>query len=312
MLRERESWVDNLKVFGILAVILGHISSPPQAFIFTWHMPLFFIISGFFINIDRKPLEFIKKDLYRLMLPYLAFTFLGLSVEVFKRYVLGRESLDYLSELYNIYIWMDGAALINTYAFVLWFLPVLFFSRLVVFYSCKYVNNIYIQILTVILLFSASFFYEIPFAIDNALNSVLFVYIGFKIFYLYSKGLLNFKKAYYFWMPLLILGIIYLFYGLPGLDMARKNYSNIPINIVWSLLVIVMLFFVSNKLKITSKMLDEWAKNTMFVFAMHPYTNNIADALVKLVMTHGWQIKFAISIALLQVLIILKRKVNLF
>ena len=106
MLRERESWVDNLKVFGILAVILGHISSPPQAFIFTWHMPLFFIISGFFINIDRKPLEFIKKDLYRLMLPYLAFTFLGLSVEVFKRYVLGRESLDYLSELYNIY--MDG------------------------------------------------------------------------------------------------------------------------------------------------------------------------------------------------------------
>jgi len=312
MLKERETWVDNLKVFGILAVILGHISSPPQVFIFTWHMPLFFVISGFFIDTLDTPIRFIKKGLYRLMLPYLVFTFLALFVESLKRYLLGRESLDYSSELYNMYVWMDGAALVNTYAFVLWFLPALFFSRLVVYYACKYISNIYMQTLTVILLFSVSFFSDIPFAIDNALNSVLFVYIGFKIFYLYSKGLLNFKKAYYFLMPLLILWVIYLFYNFPGLDMARKNYNNIPINIAWSLLVILVLFYLSNKLNITSRVLNEWAKNTMFIFAIHPYTNNIADAFVKLAMTQGWYVKFAISIVILQVLIILKKKLNLF
>ena len=47
---ERVDWVDFLKFIGILVVILGHINFPLNGFIYTWHMPLFFMISGFFIK----------------------------------------------------------------------------------------------------------------------------------------------------------------------------------------------------------------------------------------------------------------------
>ena len=61
-MQRKINWVNNIKVFGILAVILGHINSPFGGFIFSWHMPLFFIIAGFFIKFDMGWKVFIIKD----------------------------------------------------------------------------------------------------------------------------------------------------------------------------------------------------------------------------------------------------------
>jgi fucose 4-O-acetylase-like acetyltransferase len=60
MINNKQSiqWVDALKTLGILAVILGHIASPMGQFIFSWHMPLFFVISGFFIKFNLPFNEF--------------------------------------------------------------------------------------------------------------------------------------------------------------------------------------------------------------------------------------------------------------
>jgi fucose 4-O-acetylase-like acetyltransferase len=41
-------WLNRLKTLGILAVILGHITSPFNTFIFSWHMPLFFFYCRLF------------------------------------------------------------------------------------------------------------------------------------------------------------------------------------------------------------------------------------------------------------------------
>lgn len=48
-------WCDNLKAFAIAFVVLGHcrlIQEMPMLFsgIYAFHMPLFFIISGFFVK----------------------------------------------------------------------------------------------------------------------------------------------------------------------------------------------------------------------------------------------------------------------
>ena len=129
MTKEKLIWIDNLKAIGIFAVILGHIASPFGTFIYSWHMPLFFMIAGFFIKFDLSLKEFIIKDFKRLMIPYFLFAIVGLLLETIKRIALHRESLDYIHEIKAVFIWMDMSSLINTYAFVLWFLPTLFFSR---------------------------------------------------------------------------------------------------------------------------------------------------------------------------------------
>lgn len=175
MTREKLNWIDNLKAIGIFTVILGHIASPFGTFIYSWHMPLFFIIAGFFIKFELSIKEFIIKDFKRLMIPYFLFALIGLGIEISKRIALHRESLDYTHEIQAVFIWMDMSSLINTYAFVLWFLPTLFFARIILVAINKFVKNIPFQFFIIFALFLGSFLINLPFGIDNALNTLLFL-----------------------------------------------------------------------------------------------------------------------------------------
>lgn len=49
MTQNREQWVDLAKGVGIILVIAGHACCPeiPHAFIYAFHMPLFFFFRGF-------------------------------------------------------------------------------------------------------------------------------------------------------------------------------------------------------------------------------------------------------------------------
>lgn len=80
--------VDYIKGIAILLVCIGHAATPsflprPHTYeyvvqaIYSFHMPLFFLISGFLsykiidINLKNNYIEFIKNKLYRLCIPFL-------------------------------------------------------------------------------------------------------------------------------------------------------------------------------------------------------------------------------------------------
>ena len=69
MARGRDMTIDVMKGLGILAVIAGHLVETGRGFIFSWHMPLFFILAGYFYS-EREPLAEARKDARRLLLPY--------------------------------------------------------------------------------------------------------------------------------------------------------------------------------------------------------------------------------------------------
>ena len=50
---KRLHWIDTLKAIGIMLVFLGHSGAPFHDGIYLFHMPLFFIISGFLWNMDK-------------------------------------------------------------------------------------------------------------------------------------------------------------------------------------------------------------------------------------------------------------------
>lgn len=66
--------LDSLRGFGILLVVWGHISRSAGlvSWIFSFHMPLFFIISGMLFH-ERQFLDSFKKKVARLLIPYLFF-----------------------------------------------------------------------------------------------------------------------------------------------------------------------------------------------------------------------------------------------
>ena len=71
MSNKRNVEIDIAKGIGILLVIIGHgaIPSWSKDAISSFHMPLFFILSGYFFR-DEKPLTRVQKDAKRLLLPY--------------------------------------------------------------------------------------------------------------------------------------------------------------------------------------------------------------------------------------------------
>ncbi|MCE9681664.1 acyltransferase family protein [Halomonas alkalisoli] len=299
-------WVDNLKAFGIAVVILGHISSPFGEFIYSWHMPLFFVLGGFFIRVELGIKEFFVKDFKRLMIPYFVFALIAILLESFKRLLLNRESLDYSYELLSVFVWMDMSSLKNTYAFVLWFLPALWLSRLMVYMFRKHIEIRYLQFLIVACLFSLSFYFNSPLALDNALNAVLFVYLG-NIIYNANLSYRMLTTPLLLLMLLLIV-LIYTYAGVPLLDVASKSYQSIPINILWSILIVCFLISVFKRLGVVNDTLRLWGRNTLFLFIIHPYTNNISHIFVEKIQFGGWFFKISISLLILHVLLIIRNR----
>jgi fucose 4-O-acetylase-like acetyltransferase len=70
---KRILWIDFAKMIGIWLVILGHMGIPAymEKFIFAFHMPLFFFISGYLENDGRNIKETIANGIRTLIIPYI-------------------------------------------------------------------------------------------------------------------------------------------------------------------------------------------------------------------------------------------------
>ncbi|MFA0542217.1 acyltransferase family protein, partial [Vibrio sp. 10N.222.52.B7] len=312
-------WVDILKVMGILTVILGHISNPFNNIIYSFHMPLFFALSGFFLN-DKNSIKVnIIKDWNRLMIPYFIFGALGVFVETLKRYFLSRPSLDYSTEFISVFYDMSMESLSNSYAFVLWFLPALFLSKLFLYSIIKLRLPVFFEALIVLALFLFSFVVELPFAINFGLNGVFYLYFGYLFFLLVKqpeKSYNNEKIACLLLIAIASVCYVNFSFGVPLLDIAKLEYKNLFVNTAFSLSVIIImstvcivlssLTYVQNK---AGNIISFISINSMALYVFHPYTNNISSILIDFFYEGNisWVLRFLLSILLLVFLLFIKK-----
>ncbi|MCQ6282700.1 acyltransferase family protein [Bacillus sp. EB600] len=80
-MNKRIDWLDIGKGLGILLVMLGHtdIPAPIKTYIYTFHMPLFFFLSGYLFKSDKfsNLRAFISRRMKTLIFPYLCFSFIA-------------------------------------------------------------------------------------------------------------------------------------------------------------------------------------------------------------------------------------------
>lgn len=83
---ERKHWIDWAKVFGIYLVVLGHSLNGSMLlwkWIYSFHMPFFFVISGYLDKASNTDIvDYIKKASKRLLIPYLIFGTISIFVNV--------------------------------------------------------------------------------------------------------------------------------------------------------------------------------------------------------------------------------------
>ena len=112
----RLQWLDIAKGIAIILMVAGHTAIPRIAseFIYSFHMPLFFIASGL-ANKGKKyrPLDYIKHKAYTLMLPFLNYS------------VIVALLLYFIQKINLISLMLNGW---NGYA--LWFIPVLYLASI--------------------------------------------------------------------------------------------------------------------------------------------------------------------------------------
>lgn len=117
MMRERNTEIDILRGILIVCVVLAHYSREfPHDIIFLFHMPLFFVISGFLMNRERL-LEsgYIVEKVKSLMLPYGMYLVLDM--------LLVRKTLSVHDWMYALW---GGRAVTGVYWYITCFLFTLF------------------------------------------------------------------------------------------------------------------------------------------------------------------------------------------
>lgn len=129
--KARLLWIDSAKGIGVLLVVLGHLlleSNLPSVnrFIYSFHMPLFFLISGFLQTKLRA--GNLRNKAARLLIPFLTFTILGLPVYLLRLTDRGLSPAEIVMNLFYV----KGEVLNSP----LWFFVVLF----EVYAICKLVN----------------------------------------------------------------------------------------------------------------------------------------------------------------------------
>ena len=116
----RNAKIDIMKGVGILCVILGHIGSLHVGNLFySFHMPLFFIISGYLYK-ERSLKQQAERDAQRLLMPYFYTFLVCLAISL----VLGIKGRDYS----NFYATAINGITANDIG-AIWFLPALFWSK---------------------------------------------------------------------------------------------------------------------------------------------------------------------------------------
>lgn len=114
----RISWLDISKGFAIILMVLGHASIPREArhFIWAFHMPLFFIASGWTSNFPQYTVfSYFRKKVRTLLCPFFIYSIIVLSLQS----MISRISL---------LEWLK----FGWGAYALWFIPVLFVSSFLV------------------------------------------------------------------------------------------------------------------------------------------------------------------------------------
>ncbi len=123
MTNKRMLWLDSLRGFGIILITVGHLGCFEllERYIYSFHVPLFFFISGYLYNRSAKPIKnFIKRKTFTILVPFLVWTLMSTLVNVIMSYDIKLLMLKMVT--YNGLL---------TWNSPLWFLLVLYFVEII-------------------------------------------------------------------------------------------------------------------------------------------------------------------------------------
>lgn len=290
--KSKNNYISIAKALGIILMVIGHSGCPPaiSKFIYLFHMPLFFICSGYFfmeISDWSSLYSFYKKRMKGLYWPYLKWSLLFLLLHNTFRHLHITASVfyqkeDYIRQLIKMIFMTDYELLIRPF----WFIKELFYASLIVAtisflnsrLSTKKKPELFFAI-AIILSVISKFVPLIPLIGDCSVLclSILYYYTGILI-YKYKQYIPLSYTTLIFTFIIVLLGSLF-FKG--TIDMRFTGiYNQIPYYI-FSIAGIIMILCISQKLETTNKvsLLYYIGNHTMPILALNLLALKVGSCL---------------------------------
>lgn len=250
MKNNRIDYIDFIRGVGIILMIMGHVwfGEIFDKWIHAFHMPLFFVVSGFFYtkNNKRTYLTIVKKNVLSLIVPYIVLSTFYLI-------------LYYLLYGYNSMLGMiKYVCLFNTTTFpiagAMWFLTSLFWTIIIYTSMDRLIHNnilkniIFICIPVVITFFSSKMM-VLPFGLSQSIVGIGFYHFGNKLYkYKDSKLLVKIKRMNILFVFLLFVINSIIILSNKNINMRISLYDNFILFWINAIVAILILWYCSRKI----------------------------------------------------------------
>lgn len=277
---KRNASIDVLKGMLITFVVLGHypkLNLEIKNVIYWFHMPLFFIISGYLFK-NNKERIWVIATIKKYLIPYIAYFVVVLIIE--RNFTLG-----------NILRFLYGGRM---YWGVYWFIPCLLITILLFKFLISKLSKRNVIIIVFIMYLMAhlealfylpsnndynswSIIYKIPLNLDVCLISISYFAMGFYLKNRISE-IVSKPSVYYLIISfLLCVTLMYLSVSKDFnyvLDLKYGQYKHVALDTLIPLMWGVLLLIISSAIK-EVKILSFIGKNTLPIMYLHISINNI-------------------------------------
>lgn len=276
--KKRIDWIDIAKGIGILLMIVGHTflnESLSRKLIFSFHMPLFFILAGYTFRV-KPTREVLKSSAKRLLVPY-AFTYWAIQIIKLAQYEqigLGDIAYSFLGFIFasgtDLYGWGIPAA------GVIWFLVALFCARVTLNIATGQFEkrNVpeWAQFLFWVAFALAGILIDtkLPLSYDVAMVACLFMFVG----YLAKKH--DFVRLMRHWWTFPIALVIWaICVHFSYLELAARRYDLIPFSLLGavagSYMAYQIAYLIDQRLTALKKPLIWLGVNSMLLLCIHSF-----------------------------------------
>lgn len=192
MLTERQRFIDIAKGLSMICIVLGHLGiASIDHIVYTFHVPIFFVITGYFISTKYQIKDFIVKKFKTLVIPYVVTCIVVVLLSVLINEIIlgGVASKDIALQWIKAGLYGTGASYVETLGTriegigAIWFLLATFFASIILrlLLELKPV----LRMTLVGILFAGGYFSSryvtLPFSIQPAAVAVFYMYIGYLI-----------------------------------------------------------------------------------------------------------------------------------
>lgn len=251
--------IDIARGIAILCIVLGHngIDSVDRV-VFTFHVPIFFLIAGYFFPENKRLAELVRGKVRQLLVPYfvtcLAVILLG-TVDGLRK----GEAMDRLGQWVLAAVYGSGAAYSRPISLIaigpIWFLWAMLWACL--FMKLAMGMKPWLRVTFILALFWAGCatkaWFWFPLSIQSGACATLYVYLGYQ--FRKTEKLLRQLPGELTMLGLLAAAIIWIAFirDYQHFWMVNNDYGRGVVDVIGSLCACAVVFFVSS-------LLDKWGK----------------------------------------------------